>query len=124
MIGFTGFNTLTYRIDNGANSFVSIQGVTYTADTWYHVALSYDSASGKAVAYLNGNNVGSITSSTLIGITFNSVPFNIAKTETSGGAFFEGLVGPVRTYNRALTAAEVSQNYAAQSALFQPLVIP
>ena len=123
MIGFSGGNVLTYRIDNGVTSFRLVANVVYTADQWYHVALSYDSGTGDTVAYLNGNDLSTINV-TPTGITFDSIPLNIAKTETSGGAFFNGLVGSVRTYNRALTAAEVAQNYGAGVGRFSNTPIP
>tara|TARA_B110001450_G_scaffold138431_1_gene129805 strand:+ start:235 stop:1857 length:1623 start_codon:yes stop_codon:yes gene_type:complete len=100
---------LTFRIDNGATSHAGIATVSYTANTWYHVALTYDATSGVAKAYVNGDEVGSKNSTT--NITFNSIPHNIAKTQVN--VHFDGEVALHRTYNRALTEGEILQNYNA-----------
>ncbi len=100
---------LTFRIDNGATSHADIATVSYTANTWYHVALTYDATSGVAKAYVNGDEVGSRNSTT--NITFNSIPHNIAKTQVN--VYFDGEVASHKTYDRALTAEEVMQNYNA-----------
>jgi hypothetical protein len=109
-IGFYAPNILTFRIDDGTspNSHKLVSNVSYTADTWYHVALTYNASDGRTRAYLNGRDIGGITYTT--GLTFDSIPFNIAQNVYNGN-IFDGLVGPVRTYNRALTASEVAQNY-------------
>jgi len=100
---------LTFRIDDGASSHAGIATVSYTANTWYYVALTYDATSGVAKAYVNGDEIGSRNSTT--NITFNSIPHNIAKTQVN--VYFDGEVASHKTYNRALTADEVSQNYRA-----------
>jgi len=113
-IGFLGNSTLTFRIDNGSTSHKLVADYTYSADVWYHVALSYNASNGSTVAYLNGSSIGSTTAST--GITFNSVPFDIAKAENS--QFFDGSVALVKVHNRVLTASEVLQNYNATKSRF------
>ena len=100
---------LTFRIDDGASSHAEIATVSYTANTWYYVALTYDATSGVAKAYVNGDEIGSRNSTT--NITFNSIPHNIAKTQVN--VYFDGEVASHKTYNRALTADEVAQNYNA-----------
>ena len=108
-IGFYSPNILTFRIDDGgSNSHRKVADVSYTADTWYHVALTYDASNGSTRAYLNGSDIGGIAFTT--GLTFDSIPFNISQNDYNGN-IFDGLVGSVRTYNRALTASEISQNY-------------
>ena len=108
-IGFIGSNTLTFRIDDGSTSHKQVADVTYTTNQWYHVALSYNSSNGSTVAYVNGSSVGSTTATT--GITFNNTPNDIARAEN--GRYFDGFVSTARIYDRALTAAEVAQNFNA-----------
>ena len=105
---------LTFRIDDGAASHAGIATVSYTANTWYYVALTYDATSGKAKAYVNGDEVGSRDSTT--NITFNSIPHNIAKTQVN--VYFDGEVALHKTYNKSLTAEEVMQNYSAGKGRF------
>ena len=105
---------LSFRIDDGVNSFAQVLTTTYSINTWYHVALTYNASNGVARAYVNGNDLGGITFTS--GITFDSIPFNIAKTEAS--VYFNGSVPLARAYNKALTAEEVSQNFNAQRSRF------
>jgi hypothetical protein len=106
--------SLTFRIDDGVNSFRLIAETSYSTNTWYHVALTYNSSNGITRAYVNGSDIGGITSTS--GITFNSIPFNIAKTEAP--VYFNGSVSLARVYDKALTAAEVQQNYQAEQYRF------
>ena len=100
---------LTFRIDDGVNSHTGIATTTYSANTWYYVALTYDATSGATTAYVNGESIGSINYTT--NITFDSVDYDIAKAVN--GMYFDGDVASTRVYNRALTAGEVQQNYKA-----------
>ena len=45
-------------------------------------------------------------------------PLNVIGGSWAG--FFDGNIANLQIYNTSLTADEVSQNYTAQSALFQP----
>ena len=100
---------LTFRIDNGVASHANIVTYANFPDDWFHVALTYDATSGKAIAYLNGVEIGSTTSTT--NITFDSVPFNIARSVPGG--YFDGSVAQSMVYDRALTTQEIQQNYNA-----------
>jgi len=112
-IGF--IPTLTWRIDDGSISHQTVAGAgTISVDTWYNVALTYNASNGVTVGYLNGVQQGTINFTS--NITFNSIPFNLCKSQA--GVYFDGSVALSRCYNRALTAAEVLQNYNAQKNRF------
>ena len=105
---------LTFRIDDGITSHANVVTVSYSANTWYYVTLTYDATSGVTIAYVNGTQVGSRNSTT--NIVFNSIPHNIGKTEAN--VYFDGQLASHKTYNRALTAQEVLQNYNATKSRF------
>ena len=112
-IGF--IPTLTWRIDDGSISHKAVAGAgTVSVDTWYHVALTYNASSGVTVGYLNGVQQG--TRNFTSNITFDSIPFNLCRSQA--GVYFDGSVALSRCYNRALTQAEVTQNYNAQKNRF------
>ena len=115
-IGFFG-GDLTFRIDKGvrSSSHLNVHTVSYTANQWYHVALTYNSSNGSAVAYINGSNVGSTTAAT--GIVFDNTPNSIARA--GNGNHFNGAVSVTKIYNKALTATEVQQNYNALKGRYQ-----
>ena len=112
---------LTFRIDDGIDSHIQILNYTYTADTWYHVALTYNASDGATKAYVNGSFENGITSTE--NITFNDVPFNVAKTNYTTPTYFEGSTSSVRVYNKALTASEISQNYYQSKIVTDDLIL-
>jgi hypothetical protein len=71
--------------------------------------MTYDSSTGLCLAYLNGESVGGRSFTT--GIVFDSVPFNIARSEN--GTHFNCYISSSKAYNRALTAEEIKQNFEA-----------
>lgn len=79
---------------------------------WFHIVATF--VSGQQYVYINGNQVGS---NTLTGtITTNANGCSIGAYggfNGSRGYYYNGDIGVVKVYNRALTAAEVSQNYNA-----------
>jgi hypothetical protein len=111
------YNTnLTFRIDDGANSHRDIRTQSYSADVWYCAAVTYNSTSGNAIAYLNGAKLATISYTT--GVTFNSEKEYIAKSDNSQAESFNGSVASVKMYNRALTEEEILQNYNATKGRF------
>ena len=86
-------------------------GYTFSAATWYHIACVMDS--GTARNYVNGVQENTRTYTSSVAST----------TEVMIGAVnqqheIDGLVPLTRVYNKALTAAEVLQNYNAQKSRF------
>jgi hypothetical protein len=80
---------------------------TYTANKYYHVVITVQSG-GSATMYINGelNNTTSIGSGTT-----PSVPMYIGRFTGTSGYEITGYLPIVKIYNRALSAAEVKQNY-------------
>jgi glucose/arabinose dehydrogenase/chitodextrinase len=78
-----------------------------TPNQWTHVAATYDGAWLRL--YVNGVQVASRTRSGSLEV--NALPLRIGGS-TYPGEFFPGLIDEVRIYNRALSAAEISQDMA------------
>jgi hypothetical protein len=82
---------------------------SYTANTWTHVAYSYNNTTGAVVGYLNGQRV-------VTGTATKQWPSNIFYT-TGGGmnpfGNFTGRIGAFKAYSSVLTDAQVSQNFNA-----------
>ncbi len=75
---------------------------------WRHYASTYDGTTGSL--YENGVLIGTINMS--VEILKSSDPFNIGRWN-GGGYDFSGHLGTIMTYNRALSAQEIKQNYDA-----------
>ncbi len=98
---------------NNPHTINSPSGVL-TVNTWQHVAMTYDKASGNAVIYLNGNAIesqylGSFTPET-------SFPMNIGSRTapiTGRGDIYNGEMDELCIYNRALGQDEIQAIYMA-----------
>ncbi|HET6148607.1 MAG TPA: DUF4038 domain-containing protein, partial [Polyangia bacterium] len=86
------------------------------ANTWTHLAATYDRASLRL--YVNGVQVGSkaYTQS----ITTGTGALNIGGDVGEGGEFFQGRIDEVRIYGRALSAAEIQSDMATPISLSSP----
>ena len=89
----------------GGNTLESSSNLV--SNTWYYVVVTYNNGNPKI--YINGalNN----TTSTSINFTGNYVYTNDIGRLGNGGQTFAGKIGSVQVYNRALSDAEVLQNY-------------
>ena len=87
-----------------------------STDVWYHVAGVYNSDNNTAQIYLNGSLADSgNTSGTLNNYSESSL---LIGTNSSANEAFNGQIGPVRIYTKALTAAEVLKNYTVERTRF------
>jgi len=109
-------NRFRFFVRDGVNagttaSFQTTGGVT---STWQHVALVYDGPGGIMRMYINGASAGSTTPRpTLLS---NTSDVSVGARRSGSGAYdlnFNGSVDEVSFFNRALTAAEVTQHYNA-----------
>jgi hypothetical protein len=95
-------------------SFGSSGGSFYTPtalsnNTWYHVVGTY--VNGSSILYVNGSSVASSTYSAVNYSSSYTANIDIATYNVFGQ--FSGNISKASIYNRALSAAEVSQNYNA-----------
>jgi hypothetical protein len=114
------------RIDSPSYNFTVYFGIGPSARTiiynpivlgeWTHVLATYDPVTEGAKLYWNGQLVGTDTGT-------GAIDYTGVQGLTIGAAHdlsvpTPGPVGPVRIYDRALTADEVSQNFNAQRSRF------
>lgn len=111
-------NTTYFEVGNGTTSVTS-PATSVATGTWYQIVGVWTNVASNSIAlYKNGTLVGS-----------NSHSFTSVKNTTNplylgnynGNEFaqqFEGDMGIVRMYSRALTAAEIQNNYDANKATY------
>ena len=98
-----------------AHAFNTAGGVIAT-NTWQHVAMTYDKASGVAVLYCNGVAVATANLGTFTPQTSSDFFMGCRPAGPFAGLYFNGKMDEVSVYNRALSAAEIQSVYTAGSA--------
>jgi len=93
----------------------SASGGTLTAGGWHQVVGTYDGATVRI--YLDGAPVGSAAATGAI--AYSGLPFRIG-SDSNGLSNWNGGIGPVRVWSRALGASEVAALYAEPYALVLP----
>ena len=112
-----GFNAT--QINVGVYPAGYVTGATgWSANNWYHIVMTYSGSTNPTTrAYVNGVEGGT----PLTGAkqnpggagTFLSIGIPCADYLNGVNTYFNGYIGAWKIYNRALTAAEVLQNYRA-----------
>ena len=104
---FAGLNSPGYH--NGT--------INIPLNTWAHVVVVRNQSDSTIKHYVNGN-----LDNTISGITgnINNGANNLSMGAYSGGGYaFVGKIANGRVYNRALSAAEIQQNYQAEQYRFE-----
>jgi hypothetical protein len=99
-----------FTIDN--NDGVFRFGSTLSASTWYNVTVTRSGSTD--TAYINGVSQGTNTNSAAL-----SGNWEIGRWANSPSHYWNSNIASVSIYNRALTSAEVQQNYNALKGRFQ-----
>ena len=116
-LGQGGSNNWAFSVNNGSQS-VTYNAPYPTTNTWYHDVGVYDGVN-TVKFYRNGVLLGTTTGSTLGNLDTGGTrdDLRIFRRDSNSGVI-GGKVANFRTYNIALTAAEVLQNYNAQKNRF------
>jgi hypothetical protein len=89
-----------------------ISSTNMLANTWYH--LTYVSNGSSSTFYLNGVNVGS----SIYSPSGWGSKYYLGWIEVATGEYLNGNIGNTQVYNRALSPAEIMQNFNAQGYRF------
>jgi hypothetical protein len=104
---------------SGTRSIIS--AASYSVGEWVHVVGVVERSSTMR-AYKNAVLVGSATAPA--GSVSNaSVNLNIGRSTESSSFYWAGNIAIVRIYNKALTVAEITQNYEAQKSKFANTIV-
>ena len=109
-VGSAGTDTyfFTERFTSGSYNPVSVTlNQSVSVNNWHHIVGTYDGTT--LTLYRNGSSVGTpVTTTGNITNTSKSLTVGVR-----GGNYFGGRISNAKIYNRALTAAEIQQNYLA-----------
>ncbi|MEY3640414.1 MAG: hypothetical protein RLZZ199_219 [Actinomycetota bacterium] len=94
-----------------AGNYQVVSNPSTTINSWMHVAVTFDDPGNVMKLFLNGTQVAS--SSAHQTFVKQWLTIGAHNNGTSATSNLNGRIGSIRLYNRALTAAEVLQNYSA-----------
>lgn len=94
------------KVEYGSG-FRTVPGVSFTADTWYHVAVVF--TNGNVRSYVNGTEVDSFNfaPSALNGVSFIRIGKHNDDVGLGTRRFFRGRLDEVSIYSRPLSAGEI-----------------
>ena len=114
MGGYGGYFRVELWHSNGIGIPASSAPSALTVNGWTYIAMTFDGTDVKM--YQNAVLVKTINFPGNIRTDINT-PLTIGG-HWGAGEYFDGNIGPIRLYNQALTAAQVTQNYNAQKSRF------
>tara|TARA_R110002153_G_scaffold99566_2_gene235154 strand:- start:815 stop:1522 length:708 start_codon:yes stop_codon:yes gene_type:complete len=105
-----------YFVSNvgSGGSWVEIPAANYIANAWNNFAITYDGSTLTAIV----NNGTPITSNQPSKVLNSTTNFRMGR-DGWNSSLYEGNIGPVQIYNRALSANEVLHNYNALKSRFE-----
>jgi hypothetical protein len=102
---------------DGSSHIIQSAGGLLATNTFQHVAVTYDKASGIARLLINGVTVGESNFGTFTPLTGTDLYIGYRPVGTPAGPVaFLGLIDEVSVYGRALSPAEIQSIYEAASA--------
>lgn len=107
------------RINFGARNTSNFYGNNFTYNSWKHVVWSHDTGVGSTV-YMNGSQDITSTGSSyqISGTSSDWGTIGIGYSSPRVTGYFDGKMGPIRMYNRAITSTEVAKNFNASKARY------
>ncbi len=100
---------------DGSASQPTVSNVFIAGTGWHHIAYTVDTTSQAQVLYIDGTAVTSDNHNGAIVYSQGADTF-IGRHGVSAADFFHGVADEVRVYNRALSAAEVSNLFSERTA--------
>ncbi|MFC2087278.1 LamG-like jellyroll fold domain-containing protein, partial [Bacteroidota bacterium] len=89
--------------------WISISTPELLMDTWYHIALSYNSSDDTVKVYLNGNLVSTNYASNSYNSLNNPNDLNIGRSPLYTGSLFKGEIDEVRIWDTERTQEEINE---------------
>ena len=108
-----------YLNSSGLTTNDTANGTTLTLNSWSNITIILDRTTNLVSRYLNASPTGTNTSiSGLTSLSDNTTDVCISGRYARNDQFWNGNIGPVHIYNRALSSTEVLHNYNALKGRF------
>jgi hypothetical protein len=120
IIGDIAADNVRFRIHNGS-AYPESPNATLSLNEWTNIVGTYDLANIKI--YKNGVFVGQTAHTSAISYASANTTLTIGRDDPVAGRYMNANYGSVLIYSRALSAAEVLQNYEAQKSKFANTIV-
>ena len=120
IIGDIAADNVRFRIHNGS-AYPESPNATLSLNEWTNIVGTYDLANIKI--YKNGVFVGQTAHTSAISYASANTTLTIGRDDPVAGRYMNANYGSVLIYSRALSAAEVAQNYEAQKSKFANTIV-
>lgn len=120
ILGDANADNVRFRIHNGS-TYPESPTTTLALNEWTNIVGTYDLANIKI--YKNGVFIGQTAHTSAISYASANTTLTIGRDDPIAGRYMNANYGSVLIYSRALSAAEVAQNYEAQKSKFANTIV-
>ena len=120
IIGDIAADNVRFKINNGS-AYPESPNATLSLNEWTNIVGTYDLANIKI--YKNGVFVNQTAHTSAISYASANTTLTIGRDDPVAGRYMNANYGSVLIYSRALSAAEVAQNYEAQKSKFANTIV-
>jgi hypothetical protein len=120
ILGDIAADNVRFRIHNGS-TYPESPNATLSLNEWTNIVGTYDLANIKI--YKNGVFVGQTAHTSAISYASSNTTLTIGRDDPVEGRYMNANYGSVLIYSRALSAAEIAQNYEAQKSKFTNTIV-
>jgi hypothetical protein len=118
-INYPSFNNLSFTIVDSTGTQIGILRGGLSTNIWYHICMTIDFNALKLTSYLNGVPLTlSLSGSSGFNLSSNYYIGDSRGFDSGSRTTLLGGISSTKVYNRALSAAEVSQNFEALRSRF------
>ena len=103
--------TLTIGHNDGANNQNWSPSNTFSANTWYHISVTYSDTANLRTLYINGSSAATQATNTNIASGTDKLFFGTFGSTSAQGQYFNGKLDQVRIFDKALSSSEVTTLY-------------
>lgn len=114
---FFEYNGYVYHRTNPLADLNVVTATYFNTTSWFQMVATYVTGTGQRL-YVNGAQVASNSTAGTVGTNANGMSIGAYGGVSGNSYFFNGSIAICRIYSRAISLAEVQQNYNGQKARF------
>jgi hypothetical protein len=107
--------TLTIGHNDGTNNQNWNPSNTFSANTWYHIVVTYSDTANIRTLYINGTSSATQATNTNAAGGTDKLFFGTYGSSSASGQYFNGKLDQVRIYSSALSSSDVTNLYNESS---------